>query len=403
MSRRSRDKSSEARGRGIGVWIIRLVIFTFVLLLCLSASLLLYYRWQDVQLAGIAPSTSGSAQLDPMESLYLRSYLAMNAEELNLPLGFSGDPVKFVIEQGENAEQIAASLATAGILSDPVLFRRYVRFYGLDNGLEAGTFSVDPRITISQLAALLTDARIEEIELRFIEGWRFEEMVNYLSQVQPANIDANEFEALVRRQRSLNLSEFDFLISLPESASLEGYLFPDTYRIPIDADAGYLVQSMLENFDRQVSPSLRQSYGVQGLSVHEAVTMASIIQREAVVAEERPLMAGVFLNRFRQNILLQADPTVQYAVGFQADSGTWWKSPLSAADLENGSPYNTYRFAGLPPGPISSAGFGSLEAVGRPVATDYLFFVVDCTSSINGAHVFSQTFEEHLTNVERCR
>lgn len=403
MSRRSRDKSSEARGRGIGVWIIRLVIFTFVLLLCLSASLLLYYRWQDVQLAGIAPSTSGSAQLDPMESLYLRSYLAMNAEELNLPLGFSGDPVKFVIEQGENAEQIAASLATAGILSDPVLFRRYVRFYGLDNGLEAGTFSVDPRITISQLAALLTDARIEEIELRFIEGWRFEEMVNYLSQVQPANIDANEFEALVRRQRSLNLSEFDFLISLPESASLEGYLFPDTYRIPIDADASYLVQSMLENFDRQVSPSLRQSYGVQGLSVHEAVTMASIIQREAVVAEERPLMAGVFLNRFRQNILLQADPTVQYAVGFQADSGTWWKSPLSAADLENGSPYNTYRFAGLPPGPISSAGFGSLEAVGRPVATDYLFFVVDCTSSINGAHVFSQTFEEHLTNVERCR
>jgi UPF0755 protein len=160
---------------------------------------------------------------------------------------------------------------------------------------------------------------------------------------------------------------------------------------------------MLENFGRQVSPSIRQAFGVHGLSVHEAVTLASIVQREAVVAEERPVMVGVFLNRLGQGTLLQADPTVQYSVGFQPGTGQWWKSPLSVADLEVDSPYNTYRYAGLPPGPISNPGHGALEAVGSPVETEFLFFVVDCTSNVNGTHVFSRTFEEHLANVERCR
>jgi UPF0755 protein len=100
---------------------------------------------------------------------------------------------------------------------------------------------------------------------------------------------------------------------------------------------------------------------------------------------------------------LQADPTVQYVVGFQPDTGSWWKSPLSATDLEADSPYNTYRYPGLPPAPISNPGLGALEAAGKPVETEYLFFVVDCNSTINGAHVFSRTFEEHLANVERCR
>jgi UPF0755 protein len=403
MARRAVNKSTEASSSGIFTWLIRIAVFGIVLLLCLVAFLLLYFRWQDTQLAGFAPPESGSTNLDPIERLYLRSYLAMNKQELDSPLNSGEKPFVFIIEPGENAEQIALNLVDAGILSDSELFRRYVRYYGLDSGLEAGTFTIEPHISVSSLAALLSDARLEEIKLRFIEGWRIEEMANYLRQIQPANIDADEFEALVRRQQQFDLSHFDFLASLPDNVSLEGFLFPDTYRIPIDADASYLVRAMLSNFGHLVTPSLRQAYGAQGLTVHEAVTLASIVQREAVVAEERPVMVGVFLNRLSQGILLQADPTVQYAVGYQSDTGRWWKSPLSAVDLEVDSPYNTYRYPGLPPAPISNPGFGALEAAGKPVETEHLFFVVDCTSSIDGAHVFSRTFEEHLANVERCR
>ncbi len=403
MSMRAVNQSSEASNPGIFTWLIRLVVFGIVLLFCLLAFLLLYFRWQDTQLADFAPPESGSARLDSFERLYLRAYLAMNRQELNSPLSSGEESVVFIIEPGENAEQIATNLVEAGLLSDSELFRRYVRYYGLDNGLEAGTFTIEPHISLPYLATLLTDARPEEIELRLIEGWRFEEMANYLRQIQPANINADEFEALVRRHDEFDLSQFDFLASLPDGVSLEGFLFPDTYRIPTDADASYLIRAMLANFGRQVTPSLRQGFGVQGLTVHEAVTLASIVQREAVVAEERPIMVGVFLNRLSQGILMQADPTVQYAVGFQPDTGRWWKSPLSAIDLEADSLYNTYRYAGLPPAPISNPGRGALEAVGKPAETELLYFVVDCTSSINGAHVFSRTYEEHLANVERCR
>jgi UPF0755 protein len=148
---------------------------------------------------------------------------------------------------------------------------------------------------------------------------------------------------------------------------------------------------------------MRQSFGAQGLSVYEAVTLASIVQREAVVREERPLMVGVFLNRLGQAIMLQADPTVQYAVGYDLEGDTWWKSPLTRADLAFDSPYNTYRYEGLPPGPIANPSLGALQAVAEPIDTDLLYFVVDCQAEQVGQHVFSQTFEEHLANVEACR
>jgi UPF0755 protein len=171
----------------------------------------------------------------------------------------------------------------------------------------------------------------------------------------------------------------------------------------VDADAAFLIGLMLDNFDAKVDASMRQSFGSQGLSVYDAVTLASIVQREAVLAEERPLMVGVFLNRLNQGMLLQADPTVQYAVGFQSDTGRWWKSPLSQADLEIDSMYNTYRYPGLPPGPIANPSLGALGAVADPAVTDFQFFVVDCNSETIGKHVFSRTFDEHVARVEACR
>jgi UPF0755 protein len=228
-----------------------------------------------------------------------------------------------------------------------------------------------------------------------------EEMAHYLDVVRPAQIDDDAFLRLARAPTATLTQEFSFLANAPEGASLEGFLFPGAYSIESSTDSEALLRLMLENFDRQVTPAIRQGFGAQGLSLREAVTLASIIEREATIAAEKPIMAGVFLNRLRAGMPLQADPTVQYALGLQA-GGSWWKSPLEAADLAVESPYNTYLIDGLPPGPIANPGLASLQAVAAPATTDYLFFVLDCAAATPGTHVFSVTYEEHLAHVEKC-
>jgi UPF0755 protein len=228
-------------------------------------------------------------------------------------------------------------------------------------------------------------------------------MAASLAETQPAAVDAQEFLSIAQEPGPSLLAKHDFLRTLSPGASLEGFLFPDTYRIPADADAAYLVDRMLENFGQQMTPIMRQQIGAQGLSVYEAVTLASIVEREAVVNEERPLIARVFLNRLSQGMRLEADPTVQYALGYQADTDRWWKSPLTQDDLQFDSPYNTYLYAALPPSPIANPGLATLQAVAQPEEAPYLFFVADCSDTAPGSHVFSETFEEHLDNVARCR
>lgn len=404
--RQPTNLTSEADRNGLPrlvKWSLRLAVFAAAILLCMAAGLLLYSRWQDARLASLGPDVGDGTHLSPVRSLYLRGYLAARASDLNESAGSAQRPSSFVISPGQNANEIAANLARDGLLNDVELFLNYLRYFNLDAGLEAGVYEIDAAITIPELALVLSRAADQQIDLTFIEGWRLEEMANYLEHIGPAMIDSEAFLAIARRETPFDLSDYSFLASLPEGATLEGFLFPDTYRVAVDADAASLIRQMLDNFDRQVNPAMRQSYGARGLSVFDAVTLASIVQREAVVSEERPLMVGVFANRLEQNMLLQADPTVQYAVGYQTASGSWWKSPLDRADLEVDSPYNTYRYHGLPPGPIANPGLAALEAVAQPEETEYLYFVVDCTAETSGQHVFSTTFEEHLAHVERCR
>lgn len=345
----------------------------------------------------------GRSGLNIAQRIYLQVYLDSRTEELAQPAGSGNLPVSFSIAPGETADSIVANLAAAGLLNDTELFGNYVRYHGLDSGLEAGDFLLSPQMTIPELAEALTEGKLREIDLRLLEGWRMEEMANYLATVNAAQIDADEFLAIARRQAPFDLSGYDFLASLPPEATLEGFLFPDTYRVPPDADAAYLVDKMLQNFGSRVTPAMRQAYGFYGLNLREAVTLASIVEREAVVHEERPLIANVFLNRISQEMKLEADPTVQYALGYDAASGKWWKNPLTLDDLAFDSPYNTYVAPGLPPGPIANPGLASLQAVAEPAQTDYIFFVVDCTAVTPGSHVFSVTYEEHLANVQRCR
>ncbi|KAA3661363.1 MAG: endolytic transglycosylase MltG [Chloroflexi bacterium] len=381
--------------------LLRLGLLLVVLLGCGTAVFILYTQWLGNNASVLGGD--GNQALSSVERFYLQVYLARNVEALQQPAGTAVGTVAFVIESGETADTISNNLVQAHLLNDADLFRSYIRYVGIDAELEAGEYNLTADLTIPELAEALTRSVVQETSLTFIEGWRVEEMADLLAAQQPALIDANTFLSIVKRQTPYDLSQYDFLASLPVNESLEGFMFPDTYRVPADANAAYLVDLMLQNFGERVTPAMRQAFGSQGLLLREAVTLASIIEREAVVGTERPLMAGVFYNRLAQGMRLEADPTVQYPLGYQTDTGSWWKSPLYFEDLELKSPYNTYEFDGLPPGPIANPGLASLQAVAEPTANDYIFFVVDCTSPVPGTHNFSVTYDEHVANVQKCR
>lgn len=364
------------------------------------AVFLLYFRWRAAAYGSQVRVEGGNPSLSLPESLYLQAYLLANAEELARPAGNIGAPSRFVIESGQSASTVATKLQEAGLLRNRELFLNYIRYYGLDSQLEAGAFALDPAMPIPALAQQLTEANANEITLRFLEGWRVEEMATYLATTTPARIDPDRFLALAQRRIPYTFDNGAILAELPAGASLEGYLFPDSYRVPLDASAEDLLEMMLANFAGRVAP-LRAGFTAQGLSLHEAVTLASIVERETPLPEERPLVAGVFLNRLAAPMRLQADPTVQYALGFAPGQSTWWKSGLTTEELQIDSPYNTYLVEGLPPGPIANPGLASLQAVARPQPSDFLYFVADCGRP--GAHTFAVTYEEHLQNVERCR
>jgi UPF0755 protein len=385
------------------IWLFRLGAVAIIVGCLALAVALLVGQWHNLGQLRRIVLEEGNPSLNPVERVFLYTYLTERADALALPAGSGQTAQPFTITPGETADTIARNLQRSNIIHDPDLFINYTRFYGLDARLAAGEFFISPQLTVPEIAHGLAEGRLRQIPVRFLEGWRLEEMAATLARTTPARVNAVEFEAIAARRQHFDLHPYPFLAALPADATLEGFLFPDTYILPPDADAAYLLEAMLRNFDRQVTPAMRQAYGAQGLSLREAVIVASIVEREAVVAEERPLIASVFLNRIAEGMYMQADPTVQYAVGFQPATNSWWKSPLSLDDLHVDSPYNTYLYGGLPPGPIANPGLAALEAVAFPAVTPFLFFVADCDVEENGRHLFSMTYEEHLANVARCR
>ncbi len=177
---------------------------------------------------------------------------------------------------------------------------------------------------------------------------------------------------------------------------MEGFLSPGVYTLPRTTTADQLVYLLLQNFSMRLTPDLQSGFTTSKLSVYQAVTLASIVQREAMVESEMPMIASVLLNRLAIDMRLQTDPTVQYALGYNASQATWWTAPMTAEDLQFNSPYNTYIVKGLPPGPISSPGLAALQAVAHPAESKYLYFQARCDGS--GLHNFAETFEQHQQN-----
>ncbi|MCC6457576.1 MAG: endolytic transglycosylase MltG [Caldilineaceae bacterium] len=347
-----------------------------------------------------ACSTSGGERV-------LQTYLNANEDELYLPTSVDNSPVRFEVEPGTPARTIGQQLQAAGLITDDLLFEAYVRVNGLASRLEAGTFILNPSMTMVEIVEILQHAESSSITITIPEGWRLEQVAEYLAEAEifedPAGAEAYRTQAQMGDLTGLDVARYSFLQERPAGTSLEGYLFPETYEIPaVGALPTDVLSRQLDVFAARVLPLYESAVasGTTTLDLYTVLTIASIVEREAVIPEERPDIAAVYLNRLAQGIRLEADPTVQYAMGYQEATGQWWKTPVFLEEYSSViSPYNTYLNDGLPPGPIASPGLSSIEAVLNPGDHDYIYFVA--TPDGTGAHIFASTFEEHAENVRR--
>jgi UPF0755 protein len=247
-------------------------------------------------------------------------------------------------------------------------------------------------MTLPEVARALTDALAREVVVRVTEGWRMEQIAEALA-LHPALADRSDDFRLLAGPNSPRANAYSFLSDLGPGASLEGYLFPDTYLLRPDATASDILNKLLSNFEARLPAGYRGQVAARGLTLHQAITVASLIEREAVVGEERALIASVIYNRLAVGQLLEIDAAVQYALG---QPGNWWPR-LEGLDLRSiQSPYNTYAVAGLPPGPIANPGLESILAAANPATSNFYYYRALCDGS--GRHAFAVTYEEHLAN-----
>ena len=296
---------------------------------------------------------------------------------------------KFTVQEGEPVESIADRLQQAGAIRDAGAFRDYLIYTGLDTSLQAGEYKVSAAMSVIEVAKEMQDATPSEITFVVWPGWRLEEIAESLP-TSGLDIAPYDFAAAAMSTHP----QYEFLAG---KDTAEGFLYPDSYILPRTTSVGQLVDVLLRGFLQHLSTDLQEGFSRQGLSTYDAVTLASIVQREAVKADEAPMIASVYLNRLRSPMKLDADPTVQYAIGYNAIQRTWWTNPLGAADLQVVSPYNTYINDGLPPSPIANPGLTALRAVANPTQSDYYYFSARCDGS--GYHEFARTFEEHLSHL----
>ncbi len=323
-------------------------------------------------------------------------YLGFHKEEIEQPYRDDDTPVDFRINSGESVVTIAARLEENGIIGNAGLFRRLAGYRDVDTQLEVGEYVLRPNMTMEEVLETLQHAKSETIVITIPEGWRVEQVAALFAQEGFGTAD--EVMRLVK-DGSWALEEEksrDFLMDRPV-ASLEGYLMPETYHVPRDYTAAQFIGLMLDTFGERFTPEMRQAAAADGHTIFQVVTMASIVEREAQLADERALIAGVYWNRITEGMYLQATPTVQYALGYQVEAQQWWKTPISMEELTKTiSTYNTYLNPGLPPGPICNPGIAALEATVYSAETEYLFF----HAKWDGSHVFSKTYDEHLQNQE---
>jgi len=297
--------------------------------------------------------------------------------------GFQGE--QFVtIEPGSSVRAMGVALANAGVVRDARSFQIAARLKGAEKRLQAGEYRFDRPATAFDVVERIARGDVFARPITFPEGRTAAEMAALYEERGFG--PAADFQAAARDASLIRSLD-------PAAEDLEGYLFPSTYRLPRSTSARALVALMVQSFETSLDADLRSAASARGFSVREAVTMASLVEEEARKPEERPMISAVYHNRLKIGMGLQCDATVIYAL----QRAGRWNGNITKADLSMDSPYNTYRYRGLPPGPIANPGRASLEAAVKPAEVPYLYYV----SRNDGSHAFATTLEEHNRNVEQ--
>ena len=286
------------------------------------------------------------------------------------------------IPPGIGPAGIGARLVAAGVVKDAWTFRVAVLISGRARELKAGEYRFDAPMTALDVVAKVARGDVYTRLLTFREGLTIAEM----AQVFEERGFGAAADFTTAAQNAALIRDLD-----PAARDLEGYLFPETYALPRRTPASAVVEQMVAGFKKAFASELRAAAAADGLTVRQVVTLASLVEKETASGDERPLVAAVYRNRMKIRMGMQADPTVIYAL----QKAGQYDGNLSREDLMFDSPYNTYRYAGLPPGPIAAPGRAALEATVRPAAVDYLYFV----SKNDGTHVFASTLAQHNQNV----
>ena len=298
--------------------------------------------------------------------------------------GYEGSEQFVTIEPGSGTRTIGQRLISAGVVRDDVTFRAAVWRSGRSRNLQAGEFRFDRPMTPIDVIDKIARGDVYNRRITFPEGLTIREMARIYEQ-------QGFGEAAAFIEAAGNPSAIRDIDS--EATDLEGYLFPETYSMPRETTAAKLVSVMVRRFRQLFTADMQQAAATLELTPRQAVTLASLVEKETARPAERPIVAAVYLNRLRIGMGMQADPTVIYAL----QRAGKYDGNLRRADLSFDSPYNTYRYAGLPPGPIASPGLASLQAAVAPAQVDYLYFV----SRNDGSHVFARTLVEHNENVRQ--
>jgi UPF0755 protein len=330
-----------------------------------------------------------SPHLEPFQRIYLATMLLQDQAKLLEPTNPFGEERLFTVELGESVPSITNRLVSEELISGAEAFRNYLTYAGLDKTIQAGDYLLSPSMTPVEIANTMQDATPTVITYHVLAGWRLEEIAANLP-FSGLDIEPQDFlEAASQPPSGSPLNQI-----FPPSANLEGFLLPGSYQVRRGTSADDFVLILLQAFDEQVDNELRQGFERHGLSLFQAVILASIVERESVIEDEMPIITSVFYNRLAAGLKLDTDPSVQYAIGYNPAQKTWWTNPLSRTDLQFDSPYNTYLYPGLPPGPIANPGLAALRAVAFPAQTPYYYFRATCDQS--GRHNFSETYEQHL-------
>lgn len=281
-------------------------------------------------------------------------------------------PVIFVVARGAGGKEISADLARQNLIHSPTGFYLLIKLLGIETRLQAGDFRLNKSMDAKTIALELTHGMLDSW-VTTLEGWRNEEIATQLT-------------------KDMDIPEDQFL-----QYAKEGYMFPDTYLVPLDATGAAVAKMFLDNFNQKVTPAMREDAKKNGLSFAQTITLASLIEREGRTDGDRPVIAGILLNRIKEGMPLQVDATLQYALGYQPFAKTWWKNGLTNEDKKVASLYNTYLHVGLPPAPIANPGIASIKAAIYPTATDYFYYLHDESGNVH----YAKTLEEHNANVRK--